>query len=100
MQMPEQHTRIVAGTPIEAGERRILPSVLVQTTQARWPGRGLFRSVKMRPVSVVVEGEEGAEWHEIPNATADAINTMAAVGLGVAVVGCLLLALSFLWRRP
>ncbi|MGC9349254.1 MAG: hypothetical protein ACP5JG_14025 [Anaerolineae bacterium] len=99
MELPEQRIRIVAGTPVEAEGRRILPSILVQTLQARWPEHGVFRRIRMRPISVVVEDEEGAKWHEIPDVTADAVNTMAVFALGIAVVSLVLIALSYLWRR-
>jgi hypothetical protein len=99
MKLPEQRIRVVAGTPVEAGDLRILPSVLVQTLQVRWPEHGLFRRIRMRPVSVVVESEDGAAWHEIPDVTADALNTMVVLALGIAVVSLVLIALSHLWRR-
>jgi hypothetical protein len=86
MNLPEERIRVVAAEPIKVGQRRLLPSVLVSTLQGQWPNAGLFRRVTMRPVSVVVEDEGGATWHNIPNSTADTISTMAAIGLAVAGV--------------
>lgn len=84
MTLPTQRIRIVAGTPIEVGKRRLLPSVLVNTLDGGDAKSFLFGFVKMRPVSIVEEGPEGARWIEIPNATADALSTMAGIGLGIA----------------
>ncbi len=84
MTMPTQRIRIVAGTPIEVGKRRLLPSVLVSTLEGEESELFLFGFVKMRPVSVVEESPDGVRWIEIPNATADVLSTMAAIGLGIA----------------
>ncbi|MGC9397219.1 MAG: hypothetical protein ACP5J4_20430 [Anaerolineae bacterium] len=100
MQMPVQKTRVVAGTPIEVGERRLLPSVLVTTMEGGDAGSGgFFRFVKARPVSVVVEEPEGARWLEIPNTTENILSQMAAAGAGIAVASVLLMALLHLVRK-
>ncbi|MCU0519646.1 MAG: hypothetical protein MUF84_02995 [Anaerolineae bacterium] len=100
MKLPEKRTRLVAATPIDLGEVRLLPSVLVDTTAYGVPGRGLFRQVKARPVSIVVEGPEGAQWMEIPNETTATISTMAAPAVGIALAAVFLIgAIRFLWRR-
>ncbi len=98
MMMPTQRTRMVAGTPIVVGERRLLPSVAVTTLEGGEPGAGIFRYVKARPVSIVAEGPEGARWLEIPNTTVNTLSTMAAVGVGVAAISVLLIALFRLLR--
>jgi hypothetical protein len=100
MQMPVQKTRVVAGTPIVVGERRLLPSVLVTTMEGGDAGvGGFFRYVKARPVSLVVEEPEGARWLEIPNVTGNALSTMAAAGAGIALASVLLMGLLHLVRR-
>ncbi len=99
MQMPVQKTRVVAGTPIVVGERRLLPSVLVTTMEGGDAGAGFFRFVKARPVSVVIEETEGARWLEIPNVTENTLSTMAAVGAGIALASVLLMGLAHLVRR-
>ena len=86
MAMPTQRIRIVAGTPLEVGDRRLLPSVLVSTVEGGDVESTLLRLVKMRPVSVVEQSSEGARWIEIPNATMDSLSMMAAVGFGLAGV--------------
>ena len=97
----DQRTQIVAGDPLEVGGRRLLPSILVQSVAAPTPAADhwLFRSIRMRPISLVEEGPEGARWHAIPNATANRLSTMAFVGLGVAVVSSLILVAQRLLRR-
>lgn len=100
MQMPVQKIRVVAGTPIVVGERRLLPSVLVTTMEGGDVGAGgFFRYVKARPVSVVVEEPEGARWLEIPNATGNILSQMAAAGAGIALASVLLMGLLHLVRR-
>lgn len=99
MNLPEERIRVVAATPIEVGNRRLLPSVLVSTLQGRWPNAGLFNIVKLRPVSIVVEDQDGATWREIPNATGDALSTMAAVALTIAGVSTLVIALAHWLKR-
>ena len=99
MRLPEQRIQLVAADPIDLGEQKLLPSVLVNTLAYRWPGAGLARWVRVRPVSVVIEDGESATWHEIPNATADTLSTMAAAGLGIALVSVVLIALGTLFRR-
>lgn len=99
MELPEQRIRVVAATPIQAGDRRLLPSVLVNTVHVRRPGAGLAQFVRLRPVSVVVEHGQDAEWYEIPNATVNALSSMAAMALGVAVVSTVLIVVSAFLRR-
>jgi hypothetical protein len=99
MDLPEQHTRIVAADPIEVGTVRLLPSVLVNSRAQTWPGRGFFRTVRLRPVSVVVESAEGARWYEIPNAESEAISTMLAAAGGIAAVSVLILLITRLIRH-
>ena len=100
MQMPVQKIRVVAGTPIVVGERRLLPSVLVTTMEGGDDRMGgFFRFVKARPVSVVVEGPEGARWLEIPNTTENTLSQMAAAGAAIALVSVLLIGLFHLVRK-
>jgi hypothetical protein len=99
MQMPVQKTRVVAGTPIVVGERRLLPSVLVSTIEGGDAGVGFFRFVKARPVSIVVEEPEGARWLEIPNATGNVLSQMAAAGVAIALASMLLMGLLHLVRK-
>ena len=96
--LPTQKIRLVAGTPIEVGKRRLLPSVLVTTMEGGDGTSNRFGYVKVRPTSIVEEGPDGARWLEIPNATMDAINTMAAVGLGIAMVSMVIVLLLRLAR--
>ncbi len=100
MQMPVQKIRVVAGTPIVVGERRLLPSVLVTTMAGGDAGTGgLFRFVKARPVSLVVEEPEGARWLEIPNTTENILSQMAIAGAGIALLSVLLMGLFHLARK-
>ena len=45
MGLPEQRIRILAGTPIEVGEQRLLPSVLVNTITMDQPASLNFVSL-------------------------------------------------------
>lgn len=94
MKIPEQRIRLVAADPIVVGNRRLLPSVLVNTLTHRSSEQGGLNLVRMRPVSVVVEDEDTATWLEIPNATGDILSTMAAVAAGIAVVSALIILLA------
>lgn len=96
--LPTPRIRMVAGTPMVVGERRLLPSVVVTTMEGGDARSGIFRYVKARPVSVVEEGPEGARWLEIPNATANTLSTMAAIGAAIAAVSVLLIGLIRLAR--
>lgn len=98
MALPAQKICVRAATPIEIGERRLLPSVLVSTVQAGGAAGG-FQGVQLRPISLVEEGPAGARWIEIPNATTQALSMMLAAGLGVAALGLLILGLTALLRR-
>ena len=91
-------TRIVAGTPIEAGGRRFLPSVMVTTLEHNAAGH-IFQVRRMRPVSVIEEGADIKHWHNIPDATQNALSQMAAVALLVAGMGLLILLLNRFARR-
>jgi hypothetical protein len=93
MILPEQHTRIMAAEPIEVGDLRLLPSVLVGTASRRWADQGLSNKVRLRPVSIVVESPDGARWLEIPNEEGDAISRMMAVAGGIAAISMLLIVL-------
>jgi hypothetical protein len=82
--MPTQRIRIVAGTPLEVGKHRLLPSVLVNTVTGEDSQWFRFGFVKLRPISIVEESPDGAHWIEIPNVTSDALSTMTGIGLGIA----------------
>jgi hypothetical protein len=99
MSLPEQHTRIMAADPIEVGDVRVLPSVLVNTSSQRWSGYGVSSRVRLRPVSVVVESPAGTRWHEIPNTESDAVSRMMAVAGGIAGISLLILVLARWMRR-
>lgn len=99
MVFPEQHTRITAADPIEIGELRLLPSVLVDTGSRRRSGRGLSNKVRIRPVSVVVESPDGARWLEIPNKESDTLSGMLAVAGGVAGISILIIVLARVIRH-
>ncbi len=98
MKLPNQRIRIMAGTPIDVGDYRLLPSVLVNTMDAKGEG-GRFHVTKLRPVSVVVEGPAGTRWHEIPNETGQTLSIMAAIGAGIAVASVILIGIVQLIRR-
>ncbi|MGC9397652.1 MAG: hypothetical protein ACP5HM_00775 [Anaerolineae bacterium] len=92
-------TRIVAGTPLEVGERRFLPSILMTTVQVDIGEGGHYRAVRLRPISVVEQGPEGNRWHPIPNTTRDTLSVMSATGLSVALFSIFALLLIKLARR-
>lgn len=97
MKLPEQRIRVVAATPIEVDDRRLLPSVLVSTLHTagrKRGGAGLAMAVQMRPVSIVVEGPESAEWMEIPNTTANIVNSMAAAAATITLISLLIIVVS------
>ena len=98
MKLPNQRIRIMAGTPIETGEYRLLPSVLVNMVEGKAES-GRFMMAKMRPVSVVVQGPDGTRWHEIPNQTGQTLSIMAAIAAAVAVVSIVVIAMVRLARR-
>ncbi len=84
--------RLVAGTPIKVGERRLLPSILVTTVE----GGGLGKTIRgacLRPSSIIEESPEGNRWHTIPNTTQDQLSMMAGIGLGVALLSGLIILL-------
>jgi hypothetical protein len=95
----DTRTKIIAGTPIEIGDRRFLPSILVTTVQADAEEGGLFHAMRLRPISVVEQGPEGNRWHAIPNTTQETLSIMVAIGVGVAVVSSLIILLKKLIRR-
>lgn len=94
----KQRIRVMAGTPVEAGERRLLPSVLVTTVEGGDAASGLFRYVRMRPISLVVEGPDGARWIEIEDATGQALSGMLAAGAALAALSLLLIVFIRLMR--
>ena len=98
MQVPNQRIRIMAGTPIEAGDYRLLPSVLVKTMEHKGES-GRFFTTNLRPISVVAEGPKGTRWHEIPNETGQTLSIMAAIAAGIAAGSLLLIGLVRLLRR-
>lgn len=98
MKLPNQRIRIMAGTPIDVGDYRLLPSVLVNTMEGKGAG-GRFQMTKLRPVSVVVQGPEGSRWHEIPNETGQALSIMAAIAAGIAFASVVLIGIVHLVRR-
>lgn len=99
MKLPEQQIRIVAGTPIEAGSQRLMPSVLVQEGHWRWGNSGLYRYTRLRAVSVVAASGDAAEWHEIPDVTAQMLSSMLVSAAAIGVVGIVILVLSHLLHR-
>ena len=98
MTLPTQRIRIVAGTPIEVGKYRLLPSVLVSILESGNGENSAFQAAKLRPVSFVEQGPDGARWLEIPNTTADTLSVMAAVAAGIAVISLTLIVLLRLVR--
>jgi hypothetical protein len=100
MRLPEQRIRLVAADPIEAGTRRLLPSVLVNTWSLQSPDKGTFNFVRLRPASIVVESESSTEWIEIPNTTENVLSTMAAAAAGIALVSSLIIAVSLFLKNP
>lgn len=97
MALPKQRIQVLAGSPIEVGERRLLPSVLAARREWADEHAGFFFT-RMRPISFVEQGPEGNEWHEIPNATTEILSVMAAVGAGVAAI-CLVGILAIRWLK-
>lgn len=85
-------TRLVAGTPITVGGKRLLPSILVTTVEGGGPGRTI-RGARLRPSSIVEQGPAGNRWHTIPNTTQDRLSVMAGIGLGVALLSSLIILL-------
>ena len=100
MRLPEQRIRLVAADPIEAGTRRLLPSVLVNTWSLQSPDKGTFNFVRLRPASIVVESESSTEWIEIPNTTENVLSTRAAAAAGIALVSRLIIAVSLFLKNP
>ena len=92
-------TRVRAATPLEAGDRRFLPSVLVTTVDGRLGPSGAMQGVRLRPISVVEQGPEGNRWYAIPDVTRDTISKMTAAGLGVMLISILALFLMHLLRE-
>lgn len=85
-------SRIVAGSPIEAGTHRFLPSVMVTVTQApQTEVLGASRLVHLRPISVVEQSPAGAKWHSIPDATGQILSVLAVTGLLVALISSLVI---------
>lgn len=93
MALPEQRTRILAGTPMDVGGQRLLPSVLVKTINTGTSKNGFGRSVKLRPISIVVTSPHNTEWLEIPNTTMNTLSTMAGAGAVIALLSLVLMAI-------
>jgi hypothetical protein len=99
MGLPEQRTRILAGTPVVIGEQRLLPSVLVNTFHMDQANRGKLRVVRLRPISVVVTSPQDSKWLEIPNTTMDTLSIMAGVGAAIALVSLFIIVIVRLFKR-
>lgn len=99
MGLPEQRIRILAATPIEAGEQRLLPSVLVNTLNMSLPNQGESRVVKLRPISVVVTTPQDTKWLEIPNTTVNTLSTMAGAGAIIALVSLIIIVAVRFFKR-
>ncbi|MFP4343996.1 MAG: hypothetical protein ACLFU8_04805 [Anaerolineales bacterium] len=91
-------TRVRAATPLEAVDRRFLPSVLVTTVAGRLGPAGALQGVRLRPISVVEQAPEGNRWYAIPDVTRDTLSKMTAAGLGVMLISMLALLLIHLLR--
>jgi hypothetical protein len=94
-------SRIVAATPIEVQGRRLLPSVMVTTVSLEETEESATRcaGVRMRPVSVVEQGAAGTFWHPIPNTEMDIMNSMAAVGVGAALLSVVAMLIMYYMRE-
>lgn len=90
MNKVNKRTRLVTGSPIEVGQRRLLPSVLVTTVKKESAGVTI-RGTNLRPSSFVEQGPEGNRWHNIPNSTQDQLSRLAALGLGAALLSTLII---------
>ena len=99
MGMPAQRIRILAGTPIEVNNQRLLPSVLVNTLDMDQPNTGKLRVIKLRPISIVATSPQNTEWMEIPNATTDTLSTMAGAGAAIALVSRFVIVVTRLLKR-
>ncbi len=97
MAIPTQRIQMIAGTPIAVGSWRLLPSVMASTLSSGDGPAGL-RAVKLRPVSLVVDGPDGARWLPIPNALNAALSPLLMAGVGVAAVSLGLIMLIRLVR--
>ncbi len=91
--------QIVSADPIEVGERRFLPAVLVVTHQDRREGQRRRRMYKMRPIAVVEEYKGEATWHALPDVTQEYLSRMAGLAVLIAVAGTGILLLNRLLRR-
>jgi hypothetical protein len=99
MELPQQRIRILAGIPIEVGQHRLLPSVLVNTLNMDKPNFGKLRVVRLRPISVVVTSPQDTQWLEIPNTTMDALSTMAGIGAVIALVSLFVIIVTRILKR-
>jgi hypothetical protein len=102
MELPEQRIRVVAASPIEVGDRRLLPSVLVsslRTSCTHGGPAGGGAAIRLRPISVVLEGPESAEWIEIPNTTANMLSQMMTAAATITLVSLLIIGVSRLLRQ-
>lgn len=97
MAIPTQRIQMIAGTPMEVGPWRLLPSVMASTLSSEDGPAGL-RTVRLRPVSLVVEGPDGARWLPIPNALNETLAPLLMAGVGVAALSLGLIVLIRLVR--
>ncbi len=97
--MVAKRIQLVAGDPIETGQRRFLPSVLVVTHQDRQTARQRVRIVSMRPVAVIEEHGGETTWHALPDVTQEQLSRMAGLALLIALVGSFVLMVNWLLRR-
>ncbi len=75
-------SRIIAASPIEINDYRLLPSVMVTLLT----GQEGVHIVQVHPVSVVEEGPDGTHWHAIPDVTRQALSIMLSIGAAVTLV--------------
>ena len=99
MVLPEQRIRIMAATPVQVGEHRLLPSVLVNTLNMDQPNRVKSRVFKLRPISVVVTSPQNTKWLEIPNTTMNTLSTMAGGGAIIALVSLVIIGTARFLKR-
>jgi len=92
-------TKMVAGDPIEVGERRLLPSILLTTVRADTEDQSGFLAARARPVSIVEQGPERSRWRAVPNTSQETLSVMAAIGVGVALISSMLILVIKLMRR-
>ena len=99
MGLPVQSTRIMAGTPIEVNQQRLLPSVLVKITAMNQPEGGKLWFVKLRPTSIVVTSPQDTKWLEIPNTTMDVLSSMMGAGAIIALISVFVILITRWFKR-